>query len=425
MVSKVSPELKKKLLAQKKAMGSQLIIDNRSFQKGKFYILPSATPEEVPGQEYISVYCDAIKTGATSPATFGLRCPIVDFFENIKRTGTKEEKDAAYKLVGVTHEYWLSVLDSEDIGTSSAPNIKILRARKTVYQAIINRLVDDDIGEDVTNIDDPRPALIKKTPNAENPKKSDWSVTFLDKAPISEDADYIEGLRAAVGSFDVRAKFYKVDWEKLNKVYHKLTGDDIPDHYKEQGDGGGTDEGGTTEEGGEGDGEQTEAAPKAAAKPATKAPPAKMPAKPAAKGPAKKAEPEPEPAEPEADENGIIVGQTRVKLTLDGEECEGVVTAFNSDDGNYDVEAKDPKGETGVWTCALEDFTIIEDEEPAAEPEPAPVKKGPQPKGKTAAPAADSGEEKSAPQPAGKVLPKKPVTVGKAGASLKDRVAKK
>lgn len=391
----ISADLRNKLLGQKKAMSSGMIIENSTFEKAKLRFLPVAAGE-TPGKEYTSYYCERLKKGSTSPVTFGLKCPIFDFFAKLKVGNfTKEEKDAAYNTVKRTGEFWMPVIDMADIGTADQPNIRLLRAKKTVYTQVIHRMVDEEIGEDITDLVEGRPAYIKKSGQKLD---TEWHVTWMDPGPVSDDPDYITNLAAIMETFDVASKFYAVKWDELDEIYQELTGEPIPEHYKNQ------------------DGAQAEAVPastagtgvpagkKTAAKPAAAKPAAAAPktapktaAKPAAAAPAPVAE-EAAPVSDEPDANGIIMGRTRAKMVVDDVEMIGVVTLWNEADDTYDVTVTDEAGKEDIYGCKIDDFEILPEEEAAPAPTPAVVKKGP---AKKAAPAAAApAPAAAAPKPA-------------------------
>jgi len=413
----ISDALKAKLLGQKKAMSTGIIIDNKTFEKGTFRFLRNPNADDL-SLEYFSFYCERIKKGSTSPLTFGLRCPLNDYAENLKLSGTKEEKDAFYNTIKRTHEYWMPVVDINDLGTVQSPNVRILRGKQSVYMAVINRMTDADHGEDVCDLRSGRNAAVSKSG-----QKLDtvWNTMFLDSSPLTEDEDYLVALENLMSRFDIKSKAYRVDWEALGELYVEVTGQDMPAEYREQ-------EGADA---GAGSGDEAVASPAATttAKASATGIPPKGAAKPAtataAYGPARKAAaPAPEP-EPTADENGVTIGVTRAAFELDGVRYVGVITAFNEAscyDFKYEATGED-------WTVQPGEFEIVEDE-PAAEveetPAPAPAPKGPQRAAKPApAPAAVA---KPAATPATPAKPAAKPTVAKpasASAGIKARLGGK
>jgi hypothetical protein len=372
---KVSAALRERLLGQKQGMSGGRIINNKNFQKGRFRIVPVGD-EEVPGKEYLSIYCEAIgKKGTTSPRTFGLACPVLDHRDKVYRTGDKDEKEHVRNIITVQGEYWMGVFDREDMGTAENPNIRILRGKRTVYEAIIAYMVDEDDGEDITDPTAGRDIRVRKEGSGTDTR---WHVKFLDREPISEDDDENEQYAAAAAGFDPATSFFDVDWEVLGSIYEALTGEEVPDHYLEQ-----------------------------------------KPTKTTSKKPAKDAEPdedepeaeEPEEAEPTSEATGaeasIVEGETIVEFESDDEMVQGVVVKVYQDDEDdevFDVQTGDDP-EEDTWTVYPGDVTVVEEAEP--EPEPAPKK------------AAKKKKKKKSPgkkKPSGKG--------GKATQSIKDRLSK-
>lgn len=419
-MAKVSDALRQRLLNQKKQMSTGIIIDNKAFEKGLFRVLPRGG--DVPGVEYISMYCERIKKGSTSPRTFGLKCPVMDYFDSLK-TADKDVREAAYNTVRTSREYWMAVLDREDMGTTESPNIRILRAKRTVNQAILDRMLDDDDGEDITDLVEGRDIRIKK----EGQKlDTEWKVTILDAKPISDDEEFIAAVQAAAEAFDLTQKFFAVKWDELAEIYTQLTGEEMPESYRDQ-----------KPETPKGSGKTTATKPAA-----TKAAPAKPAA--AKPGPKKAAEPEPEVAE--TDDNGITFGVTRVKLVIDDQEVFGVVTLWDGDAnagaGAYDVITEVAEGEKPeTYACALEDFEIVVEEttesaedapvDPEVEPEQAaePEEVVTPPKRTIAKPAATkpaaapvkpapAKPAAAAPAKAASKLPVKPAVAAKPAASV-------
>lgn len=395
MPVKISAELRQRLLNQKKAMGSGLLIDNKTLTKARYRILPVVGTDEVPGKEYTSFYCDSIgKKGTTSPQTFGKPCPIMDALNRIRTTGDKDTKDFAKDFVNIQSEYWMGVLDQDDPGTAEHMNIRILRAKKRVYGAIIDAMCDEDDGENITDPIEGRDIRVKKEGSG---KDTEWTVKFLDRGPVSNDQAFVDAFVAAAEKFDPTEKFYAVDWKILGEIYKGLTGEsEIPASYMEES---GVDESGNST--GKG-GKISRPVAKPVARPGN-APAAKQ-----------KPEPEPEPDEPEEPEAAAeFEPGTKVEFKdADGNVIQGEVLKVSDDNpDNYDV--KDMNGEP--WGVSKEDLTVIEEpeEEPEEEAPPAVKKAGP-----TKKPAAT-------PQPAPKAgTARKPVANNKASLSIKERLAK-
>lgn len=384
---KVSKALRDRLLGQKKGMGSGAIINNKNFTKGRFRLIPVGD-DQVPGVEYITLYCDGIgKKGSTSPRAFGLACPICDYRDQVQRQGDKEEKEHLRNSITIQTEYWMGVFDREDMGTSDNPKIRVLRGKRTVYEAIIGYMVDEDDGEDITDPTAGRDVRIRKEGSGTDTK---WTVKFLDREPIMDDDDENEAYAAAALGFDPASSFYEVDWEIISAMYEHITGEEVPDHYLEQkpsktgkksAPAASADDEGDEGEPGE---DETEAEPEA------------------------EPDGEEEATEPAEGETAVVVDETIVEFDDgEGEMIKGVVVKVYTDaddDAVYDVQTgDDPENDT--WTVYPGDVTVVEE----AEPEPVePTKK---PAKKT------SKKKTSKKKPTGK-------KTGKATGSIKDRLAK-
>lgn len=228
MAKKISAALRDKLLQAKSEMGgSGLIISNKNLTKVRLRVLPCG--DDIPGKPYYSLYSPALNKGVASPRTFGLPCPVLDAYDNIKRTGSKDEREHAKNVISPQTEYWMAVLDRDDMGTPQSPNVRILCAKKTVFQAVINRMTDEDDGEDVTDPTDGRDMRVRKVQGEQNP----WKVTWLDRSPLAEDEDDTEAILEAVEGFNVEEKFFKINVAKLQEFYDALTGESIPNEYLE------------------------------------------------------------------------------------------------------------------------------------------------------------------------------------------------
>jgi len=408
MPKKVSAEVLNKLRSQQKEMGGGLIITNKNFTKLRCRILPIA--EDAPGKEYIGLYCESLKKGTTSPRTFGNKCPVMDYIDKVKRTGEKDEKEHVKNYVNIQREYWMGVVSQEDRDTreSNAVAIRILCAKRSVYEEIIKFMMDEDDGEDITDPKEGRDIRVKKEGSGMD---TQWTVKFLDREPVSNDEDYVSAFVEAAKGFNVEDHFFKVDYDTLGEIYTNLTGEPIPDEYLEGVD--------TKSSGKKSGGKVSKVVTKdddEDDKPA--AAPAKS-SKPATAGPAKKKTVETEP-EPEADEAAEFPreGARCSFKDADGNDIEAEVLKQN-EDGSWDV--KDTTGE--VWGVNADDLTEIaaEEAEPEAEPEaeeeapaPAPAKKGPVAKG--------GGTPAAPAKPATPAGPRKP-TPTKASGSIKDRLA--
>ncbi len=399
-MASLSQDVRNKLLAQRASIGHRdaLFIDNKHLTRIVLRVLPGL--DGMPGVQATEIFSESLKKGATSPATHGQPCPIRDYLDNAKKKLTKEENETLRSLMKMSEKFVLAVIDMADPGTADSPTIRLFNAVPTLYDKILAFMADDDAGDDITDYDEGRNITITRTDKA---GKVSWDVAkFSDRCPLSDDPAYTDKVREIMQTFDVRDKLYKVDWPRLNEIYHAATGDNIPASYMEGG------EEVTTPVAASRPSPRVAAPAPKAAPAAPKLAAAKPPARPAPR-PAPAPAPEPEqPTEGEADANGIILGVTRVSFEYVAEDqqtytAEGVVSAINAEDADkYDVV----DNEGAPWTMAPADMTILE--EPAAEPEPAPAPAPRAPIARTAAPKPAAAAPAAKP-PAGK-MPLKPAS---------------
>lgn len=427
----VNAELREKLLKQKQKMGSGVVIKNKTFTKMRLRIMP--IENELPGIENISYYCKDMEgvekdgkklKGSTSPKSFGMKCPIEAALKELRK-GSKEDKDLA-KSVNETTEYWMAVLDRDDEGTKASPNIKVLCGKASVYRKVMDFMLDEDDGENITDPVEGRDIRIKKEGQGLD---TEWKVNFLDPEPIHEDDAMAEAILEAAESFDVRSHFFKPNWDVLAAMYEYLTGEDMPDWYKDQdedadADGEGSDdEGGDDDEGTDDDdgGDDDEGG---------------------------------EDDEGEDEGGEIVIGRTRVKfLDEDNNEVEGVIIGEEGD--NYLVQGDDDGEDDEPWELEPDGFQITgevededeeeedggddeggeEEEEPAVEEKKKPARRKPSrtPAKKTTAKkssdkkstASKSSSKKTASKSGSKKAPRKPAGGSRASSKIANRTTKK
>ena len=324
---KVSDALRKKLLDQKKEMGQRgLLIVNKDWTKGRVRVPPCG--DEIPGHRVVSYYCDTLQTdrkGTTSPETFGLPCPIAEAFRKLK--GEDEAvRDRAYNTVRTTVEYWVPVLVRGEEGTVELPNLRIFPMKKSVYSKVQGFMIDEDVGEDITDVKTGRDLLIKKTGTMKN---TEWTVDKLDPSPLHKDQEMRAAIIAATDALDVRHHFFPVDYDILGKIYEALTGDEMPDHFRQAGN-------------------------------------SSKPPKAASKVKAAKADADEDRDTPE-EAAGTVGDGSRVTFEGDDGATLGTVQSID-DDGDATVEDDDGQ----EWTVAVDALTLVEDEAPEAEAESTP-----------------------------------------------------
>jgi len=353
----ISPEMRARLNDRLRKLSTGAIIDNKSFTSANFHFC-TFDDAETPGLEVEQYFSESLNFGVTSPRTLGLKDPIFDFLESVKDDGVTD-MEAVKKIVRANSDYWMLVIPMGDPGTAEAPNLKIFRATKTIFTAVVKRMLDPDHSEDITDLVSGWTVKVEKVVKQ---GKTTWVHEFMDRQPVGEEQDFIDAVQAAIDAFNMRAHRFRVDWEKLEKIYKALTGESVPKEYLSQDPNA-----------------QPEPAPPVTAKTLVKpaAAPAKTLVKPAPVAAAKPAPAKPAPATPkkptpapvveqpaveeqtapEPDANGVILGVTRVSF-VDGEEAK-TGTVMSVDDGG-DYLITDPDGVD--WALGFGDMTILPEE---------------------------------------------------------------
>lgn len=427
-MASISNDLRARLLAQKKNLTTGLIIKRKDWTAGKLRFLPARTEGGDFAAEYHSFWCDRLKKGATSLRTFGLSCPLADYFDELA-TASKADRDACYKAVKPSHEWWLACLNMSQ--QEGDPRIQIFCATQTTYLTIVDRMLDADIGEDVLDLYEGRTAFIKKS--GVN-KETKWTTDWLDRGPVFDDQARMDKLTELHAAFDTRQRLYRTNKDDYCELYRELTGtspdestwaqDGIEDAVTSESE---SDDRPSAAVGVPSRNAARPAAPvrPAPARPAATAPPRPAaPVRPAATAPTRPAAPV-RPAAPArtpapapitdavtTDPNAVVVGATAVFVSEeDGNTVDvtGVVQGFN-DDGT--VQVLDAVGDT--WAVPADELVVVLDDaaepEPEAEAVPVPVKpttRKPASKPAKAAPAVQ--EEAAEPEPV-KPAPRKPAT---------------
>ncbi|KKM70107.1 hypothetical protein LCGC14_1444070 [marine sediment metagenome] len=375
-MAKIAGALMDKLRKQTEGMRGGLIISNKTFKKMRLRLLPCGG--EVPGVEYLNLYFVHKKRSTTSPRTFGVPCPVLDVLDTIRREKDKQNKDFAKSVVNVQREYWLAVVDRSALGSPDNPSIRIHRSKRTVYQGIVDYMLDEDDGEDITDATEGRDIRVRKDGSDIDTK---WKMTVLDREPLAEEEDMMDALISAAKTFDVREHFYACDLELLEEIYQALTGEAIPDSYKENFGAlkdFGKKSGNEKAEEGEADAGSAETTESAETKESAEA--------------AEPAETK-ESAESGADEptetgtyEGLEVG-AKVKFHYTDEDDQkheiiAVVTALteDADSGEPAVDVKDGEGEE--YTVGLAHLEVVKEEE-KPKPKGAVKKKSAKPKAKS------------------------------------------
>jgi len=403
MPTQVSETLRSKLRAQKRGMNQSRLIDNKSFTKMRMRILPRSGGTEVPGAPYVSFYGPTLgeDKASTSPEAFGVPCPVLEAYNHIMMTGDDEQKKFAKENCRITREYWMAVVDQDDPGEAEAPNIKIHRAKKTVYSEIVDLLLDEDDGKDITDFKTGSDVRVRKEGSG---IETEWKVRPLESSPISEDPEYIEAIAAACKNFDPMKFFYRINLDVLQNLYEVLTGEAIPDERLDE-----------------------------------------IKARCPLKGQSDEETPEVSMTSSGGDEDGegggdddgtdegfflneepVVPGETLVTFEYQGEEITNVVLEVTEDDeGDTCLKVRDENDADEPWTIYPDNVTNVENPEPdePAEAEPTEEKKpakGPSKKKGPAKSAKKTTPKKSAPK---KSAPRKPA--GKKGKSKTGGMKKK
>jgi hypothetical protein len=241
-MSKVSQDLRERLLRQRESLNTggsrnNLLIDNKTItEKGiRIRMLPVIREGASLAEEFRSYYCRELNTGTTSPMCFGLPDPIEDALKSIYLSGSNAKREHAKEFINQQREFWMPVVVRGDEGTVSSPNIRIFRCKASIYNSIVDWMMDDDL-DDMTDPLDGRDLKVKKTGQGIETR---WSVDRLDRSPLSEDKEMVEALMEAAAGFDVREHFYRYNLDTVESIYEGLTGDVLPESHREALSGGG------------------------------------------------------------------------------------------------------------------------------------------------------------------------------------------
>lgn len=389
MAVKVSAAMRERLLGQKKRMDSSgPLIENKSLTKMRLRVLPPREGE-LPGVEYHSFFSKPLNKGVSSLRCWGLPCPVSDALDRIYNSGTAEEKEFAKSFVRRSTEYWIAVIDRADEGTPEAPRVRVLRGKQSLYQQLVSMLLDEDVGEDVTDAKAGCDLLVKKEGQQLD---TVWTLHKLDHGPISEDKDMAKAWVALAQTFDVRSKFFPPKLDTLLAIYEGLTGDsEFPDAYAE-----------AIEAVKEGNLEGLDAV--------------------VSDNEGEEAEVEGE-GEEEAEGEDDLIGQM-VTFENEGVEYAAVVAGYDEEDASYAI--LDVEDQEDQWSVAISELTVVVEEEEEPEPVAPVIKKTvkktvkkPAAKPVTKPAGAPHGSKTTKTTAGAKGLPAKPKS---AAASIKDRL---
>ena len=279
----------------------------------------------------ISLYSKTLKMGTTSPATFGLRCPINDWLnENWKTFNENERKE----LKQLCNRESIFLTFGFDLSRDPSPDsIKPIEIKMSMMDKINDQMAagegeDPEDVPDVFDIDEGCAIHVTKDGTGIDTK---YGLSFRKYGAIVSDEDLLEEIREKLDNMSLWDFIYKPNWDKVEKMYMELTGEDMPHGYREQ------DMPDfavyTKDEGGTKSTDETE--------------------------------PETEGDEPDGDEADIVEG-TRVSVDYDGEAYEGVVTGVKRGKAEIDFDNGDQD------TIPVSDCEVLEapeEEEPEEEPE--------------------------------------------------------
>ena len=224
-MAKTSAAFRERMQKRKQSMARKgVVIDKKDWTKGRIRLLPCHG--EDPAREFMSFYCQEMKKSCTAPRTWGLDDPLWDRLDEIYKTGDKADKEHAKDYISRSVEYWASCIVRGDEGTAANPNVRIFRLPQKVYQYIVDLIIDEDYGEDVTDADEGRDILVKKEGKG---IKTEWKPDKMDQCVIVEDDELYEKLVEISHKFDPANNFFSFDLDDYRQMYEGLTGEELPD----------------------------------------------------------------------------------------------------------------------------------------------------------------------------------------------------
>ena len=224
-MAKTSKAFRERMQKRKQSMARKgVVIDKKDWTKGRIRLLPCHG--EDPAKEFMSFYCQEMRKSCTAPRTWGVDDPLWDRLDEIYKTGDKADKEHAKDYISRSVEYWAPCIVRGDEGTAANPNVRIFRLPQKVYQYIVDLIIDEDYGEDVTDADEGRDILVKKEGKG---IKTEWKPDKMDQCVIVEDDDLYEKLVEISHKFDPANNFFSFDLDDYRQMYEGLTGEELPD----------------------------------------------------------------------------------------------------------------------------------------------------------------------------------------------------
>ena len=226
---KISASLREKLRNQRKRMSNRVVLEK--VKKVRFRALPCGDDYiGLPFHRFFSRSVGERGGGTTSLRTWGLRCPVWDFLDSM-RSASREDRKAAFDLVNRSTEYWIPGVVRGDEGEPNSPEIHILPCRATGYEMLLDFMLDEEDGEDIT---DPVKGRDFRYTRADEDGRTRYRVRMMDPSPIHGDPEMASAILSAGENFSVRDLMFETDWDVLGELYEILTGESIPAEYLDQ-----------------------------------------------------------------------------------------------------------------------------------------------------------------------------------------------
>lgn len=401
MAAKLTEAMRYRLLAAKKSLSTGVVIKLSSFTKGVFRLLPMSEDAVTPCEKYTHFYSKVMNKGTTSLLTYGVECPLVTKLNEVRAAMSKEDREGMQKVCNISSEFWGGVVEAGDYGTLTLPRIRVLPIKKEAFGQIVGYMTAEESGDNITDADDGRYFIYAKEGTGFASKYS--IAKFCDSGPIHEDPEMQAAILAAWEKFDVRSKFWAIDWDTYGAIYEAVAGEALDPSVREEFEASSAAAATPAAESDELDEELADIQYEApAVKPKTQvAVPSKLPVKP--KAPVKPVA-APEPPEDPVDTVSMEFepGVTRVQYEVAGEEHTGIISKMGDvgEDGDQQFDVLDDADQNTYGLFAsLVQIVPPEEEQSEPEPPPAPVKKTVPKQATLAKPAA---------KPAAKPVPAKP-----------------
>lgn len=225
----LSADLRRTLLNQRASLGRDGdVISMDNFTKGTFRIGPM-NPEVGPGVSFSKFFSKVLNKGSTSLQTWGYDDPLLAAWEYLMQNApgtTKEEKkkkrEEISAICNFSRAYWLPVIWKEKFEPAN-PRIHILPCGIKAYGQIIDYMMANEPGEDITDPESGRYFVYEKEGTKFETKYK--ATYFHDRGPIHDDPAVQARCLDKFRHYDVRAKFWPVDWDIWSKMYAAIVGE--------------------------------------------------------------------------------------------------------------------------------------------------------------------------------------------------------